>query len=184
MATKKKDDKKQTEANNIRQELADDADERKTYIRMALNDLPDADKVRKEKVLAKTREIIKDTFRGELNLKNATTIANAVQLQHIDEYMDSIEATRAPPPSQPSSSSGPTILERDAIMDTALKEMKWRLGPALKQARLRDRDIKMEDIQKWRRENYNLRSARESSTPKSPTNQRRNTKRTSSSSMT
>ena len=46
MATKKKDDKKQTEANNIRQELADDADERKTYIRMALNDLPDADKVR------------------------------------------------------------------------------------------------------------------------------------------
>ena len=46
MATKKKDnDKKQTEANNIRQELADDADERKTYIRMALNDLPDADKV-------------------------------------------------------------------------------------------------------------------------------------------
>ena len=30
MATKKKDDKKQTETNNIRQELADDADERKT----------------------------------------------------------------------------------------------------------------------------------------------------------
>ena len=52
MAKKKDDkkyDKKQTEANNIRQELADDADERKTYIRMALNDLPDADKVRKEK---------------------------------------------------------------------------------------------------------------------------------------
>ena len=78
MATKKKDDKKQTEANNIRQELADDADERKAYIRMALNDLPDADKVRNEKVLAKTREIIKDTFRGDLNLKNATTIANAI----------------------------------------------------------------------------------------------------------
>ena len=83
---------------NMRQKLEDNADQRKTYIRMALNDLPDADKVRKEKVLAKTREIIKDTFRGELNLKNATTIANAINLQHIGEYMDSIEATRAPLP--------------------------------------------------------------------------------------
>ena len=157
MATKKKDDKKQTEANNIRQELADNADERKTYIRMALNDLPDADKVLYKKVLAKTREFIKDAFRGELNLKNATTIANAVKLQHIDEYMDSIEATRAPPPLQPSSSSsGPELTERDAIMDSTLKEMKWRLGPALKQARLHDRTIKMEDIQKWRKENYNM----------------------------
>ena len=97
---------------------------------MALNDLPDADKVRKEKVLAKTREIIKDTFRGELNLKNATTIANAINLQHIGEYMDSIEAKRAPPPPP----SGPELTERDAIMDSTLKEMKWRLGPPLKQA--------------------------------------------------
>ena len=152
MATKKKDDKKQTEANNIRQELADDADERKTYIRMALNDLPDADKVRNEKVLAKTREIIKDTFRGELNLKNATTIANAINLQHIGEYMVSIEAKRAPPPPP----SGPELTERDAIMDSTLKEMKWRLGPALKVARIKDRTIKMEDIQKWRKENYNM----------------------------
>ena len=152
MATKKKEDKKQTEANNIRQELADNADERNHYIRMALNDLPDADKVRKEKTLAKTREIIKDTFRGDLNLKNATTIANAINLQHIGEYMVSIEAKRAPPPPP----SGPELTERDAIMDAALKEMKWRLGPALKQARLRDRTIKMEDIQKWRKENYNM----------------------------
>ena len=75
--------------------------------------------------------------------------------------MDSIEATRAPPPSQPSSSSAIIIrakqeLERDAIMDAALKEMKWRLGPALKRARIKDRTIKMEDIQKWRKENYNM----------------------------
>ena len=109
-------------------------------------------------MLAKTREIIKDTFRGEFNLKNATTIANAINLQHIGEYMDSIEATRAPPPSQPSSSSssGPELTERDAIMDSTLKEMKWRLGPALKRARIKDRTIKMEDIQKWRKENYNM----------------------------
>ena len=156
---KKKDDKKEDknkDVMNMRQKLANNADERKTYIRMALNDLPDADKVLYKKVLEKTREIIKDTFRGEVGAKLAGMIANGVQLQHIDEYMDSIEATRAPPPSQPSSSSKPAILERDAIMDTALKEMKWRLGPALKQARLRDREIKMEDIQKWRRENYNL----------------------------
>ena len=162
---KKKDAKtehKKEDAMNMRQKLEDNADERKTYIRMALNDLPDADKVLYNKVLGKTREIIKDTFRGEVGAKLADMIANEVQLQHIDEYMDSIKATRAPPPSQPSSSSasssssGPAILERDAIMDTALKEMKWRLGPALKQARLRDREIQMEDIQKWRRENYNL----------------------------
>ena len=121
---KKKDDKKEdknNDAKNMRQKLENNADERKTYIRMALNDLPDADKVLYKKVLGKTREIIKDTFRGEVGAKLAGMIANGVQLQHIDEYMDSIEATRAPPPSQPSSSSKPAILERDAIMDTALK---------------------------------------------------------------
>ena len=41
-------------------------------------------------------------------------------------------------------------------MDSTLKDMKWRLGPALKMARVKDRTIKMEDIQKWRRENYNM----------------------------
>ena len=41
-------------------------------------------------------------------------------------------------------------------MDAALKEEKWRLEPTLKRARLHDRSVKMEDIKKWRVENYNL----------------------------
>ena len=41
-------------------------------------------------------------------------------------------------------------------MDADLKEEKWRLEPTLKRARLHDRSVKMEDIKKWRIENYNL----------------------------
>ena len=41
-------------------------------------------------------------------------------------------------------------------MDAALKEEKCRLEPALKRARLYDRAVKMDDIKKWRIENYNL----------------------------
>jgi hypothetical protein len=41
-------------------------------------------------------------------------------------------------------------------MDAALKEEKRRLEPTLKRARLHDRSVKREDIEKWRIENYNL----------------------------
>ena len=41
-------------------------------------------------------------------------------------------------------------------MDAALKEETYKLEPALKKARLHDRSVKMEDIKKWRIENYNL----------------------------
>ena len=145
----------------MQQKLENNADERNTYIRMAFNALSDADKASNKAVLEKTREFIIDTFRGEVGAKLATNIANGVQLQHIKEYMDSIEATRATPPSQSSSSSsssssGARRLDKEAVMDAALKEEKWRLEPALKRARLHDRSVKMEDIKKWRIENYNL----------------------------
>ena len=131
---KKKDDKKEDKNNdamNMRQKLEDNADEGKTYIRMALKALSDADKASNKAVLDKTREIINDTFRGEVGAKLAGLIANGVQLQHINEYMDSIEATRATPPSQSSSSSscsssGARRLSKEAVMDAALKEEKWR----------------------------------------------------------
>ena len=58
----------------------DNADERNTYITMALDALSDADKASNKAVLDKTREIIQDTFRGEVGAKLATIIANAVQL--------------------------------------------------------------------------------------------------------
>ena len=128
---------------------------------MAVGSLCDADKASDKDILDKTREIIKNTFRGEVGAKLAANIANGVQLQRINEYKDSIQTTRATPPSQSfssssSSSSGASRLGKQAVMDAALKEEKWRLEPALKRARLHDRSVKMEDIKKWRIENYNM----------------------------
>ena len=88
---------KDKEAKVMRQQLKDSADKRNTYIKKALAALSDADKASNKAVLEKTREIIKDTFRGEVSAKLATIITNGEQLQHINEYMDSIEATRATP---------------------------------------------------------------------------------------
>ena len=47
-------------------------------------------------------------------------------------------------------------LNRQAIVDAALKEDKWILEPALKRARLYDPKVTMEDVKRWRVENYNL----------------------------
>ena len=47
--------------------------------------LSDADKASNKAVLEKTREIINDTFRGEVSKRLAAIIANGVQLQHISE---------------------------------------------------------------------------------------------------
>ena len=55
---------RKTKAMIMRQQLANNADERKTYIRMAFNALSDADKASNKAVLEKTREFIIDTFRG------------------------------------------------------------------------------------------------------------------------
>ena len=92
---------------------------------MACNALSDADKASNKAVLEKTREIIKDTFRGEVSTQLATIIANGVQLQHINEYKDSIQTTRATPHAQSSSSSssssGASRLGKEAVMDAALK---------------------------------------------------------------
>ena len=92
--------------------------------------------------------------------KFATSIANGIRLEHINEYKDTIQQARANPPSQYSSSSSssaaPIRLGRQAIIHAALKEEKWRLEPALKIARLLDQTVKMADVKKWRVENYNL----------------------------
>ena len=67
-------------------------------IKMALDARSDADKASNKAVLDKTREIIQDTFRGEVGAKLATIIANAVQLQHIKEYQERIQKARATRP--------------------------------------------------------------------------------------
>jgi hypothetical protein len=51
-------------------------------------------------------------------------------------------------------------LHQQAIIYAALKEEKWRLEPALKRARLYDPSVPMEDIKKWRVENFNLEKRR------------------------
>ena len=58
---------KKEDAMLMRKKLKNNADERKTYIKMALGALSNADKALNNKVLEKTRDIIKDTFRGEVN---------------------------------------------------------------------------------------------------------------------
>ncbi|MFM7980365.1 MAG: hypothetical protein ACKPKO_13715, partial [Candidatus Fonsibacter sp.] len=130
--------------------LKDNAHERNTYTIMALDALSASARASDKEVLDQTREIIRDTFRGEVNLKNAITIANGVRLEHIDEYRDSIRQTMAHPPSQSSlsasasassSSAGPARLGKQAIIDAALKEEKWRLTPALRRAQRDDRSV-------------------------------------------
>jgi len=97
--------KKDEDARLVRKSLEDNAHERNTYIRMALDALSASARASDKEVLDQTREIIRDAFRGEVNLKSATTIANGVRLEHINEYRNSTRQTRANPPSQSSSSA-------------------------------------------------------------------------------
>ena len=62
---------------------------------------------------------------------------------------------RNPPPPHPHH-PGQADWTRKRSCTPLLKEEKWRLEPTLKRARLHDRSVKMEDIMKWRIENYNL----------------------------
>ena len=124
----------------MRRSLEDNADERNTYIKMALNALSDADQASNTTVLDKTREILKDTFRGEVGAKLATIIANGIQLQHIKQYKDNTSSSSCSSSSASSSSEARAThaLSKQAAMDAALKEGKWRLGPAVKRAKLHD----------------------------------------------
>ena len=96
---------KENDARLMRWSLEDNTHARKTYIKMAVDSLSGADKASVKEVLDKTREIIRDTFRGEVGAKFATIIANGIRLEHISAYKDTIQQARATPPSQSSSSS-------------------------------------------------------------------------------
>ncbi|MFM7988249.1 MAG: hypothetical protein ACKPKO_53945, partial [Candidatus Fonsibacter sp.] len=63
--------------------MDDNAHERNTYIKMALDALSDADNASDKEVLNNTRDIIKGTFffRGEVSAKLAIDIANGVRLR-------------------------------------------------------------------------------------------------------
>ena len=67
--------KKEEYARLMRRSTEDNAHERKTYIKMAVDSLYGADKASDKEILDKTREIIRDTLRGEVGAKLAALIA-------------------------------------------------------------------------------------------------------------
>ena len=90
--------RKEADARLMQQRLKDNAGEHKTCSKMALDALSDADKASNKAELEKTRDIIQDTFRGEVGAKLATMIANGVQLQHINEYKERSQKSKGDPP--------------------------------------------------------------------------------------
>ena len=93
-------------------------------------------------VLAKTQQLIKDEASKLVGDRLANMLANWMSLEHIKEYKTKLKQENT--------------MRKQAVMDAALKEEKWRLEPALKRARLHNRTIKIADVKKWRVENYNL----------------------------
>ena len=134
-------EQKQT-ATDIAQGLKHSAEVRGKFIQLALDTFPDANKATIGDVLAKTQQLIRDEASKLVGDRLANMLANWMSLEHIKEYKTKLKQEHT--------------MRRQAVMDASLKEVKWRLGPALKEAQKHDRTIKMEDIQKWRRENYNL----------------------------
>ena len=129
-------------AKDIAQGLKHSAEVRGKFIQLALDTFPDAKKAPIGEVLTKTQQLIRDEASKLVGDRLANMLANWMSLEHIKEYKTKLKQENT--------------MRRQAVMDAALKEVKWRLGPALKEAQKHDRTIKMEDIQKWRRENYNL----------------------------
>ena len=72
--------KKDEDARLVRKSLEDNVHERNTYIRMALDALSASARASDKEVLDQTREIIRDTFWGEVGAKLAINIANGVRL--------------------------------------------------------------------------------------------------------
>ena len=68
--------KKEEYARLMRKSLEDNAQERKTYIKMAMDALSGTERASDKEILDKTRDIIKDTFRGDVGAKFAALIAN------------------------------------------------------------------------------------------------------------
>ena len=134
-------EQKQT-ATAISQELKHSAEVRGKFIQLALDTFPDANKATIGDVLAKAHQLIKDEASKLVGDHLANVLANWMSLERIKEYKTKLKQDIA--------------MRKQAVMDAALKEEKWRLEPALKRARLHDRTIKIADVKKWRVENYNL----------------------------
>ena len=72
----------------MRGNMDNNAEDRATYMQIALDTFSDADAASNQAILEQTWEVIQDTIRGEVGLKLATSIAAAIQLKHKKEYKD------------------------------------------------------------------------------------------------
>ena len=141
-----------------------------------MDSLPEAKKYDVEALLEKARSAIEDIAKIKVDASAAKTIANKLTVKHIIEYIIHIkqqeedneqkqeEAAQEDPPQEEEAQADPpqesrgtkARLNQQAIIDAALKEKGWRLEPALKRARLYDPTVTMEDVKRWRVENFNL----------------------------
>ena len=134
-------EQKQT-STDIAQGLKHSAEVRGKFIQLALDTFPDAKTATIGDVLAKTQQLIRDEASKLVGNHLANLLANWMSLEHIKEYKTKLKQE--------------STMRKQAVMDAAWKEEKWRLEPALKRARLHYRTIKIADVKKWRAENYNL----------------------------
>ncbi len=129
-----------------------------------MDSLPADNEYDVDALLEKTRSQVEQITKNKVGESAAKTIANALTVRHIVEYIIHIiqqeednaqqqEEARQDPPQE---SRDTARLNRQAIIDAAVKEEKWRLEPALKRAWLYDPKVTMEDVKRWHIENYNL----------------------------
>ena len=129
-----------------------------------MDGLPADKKYDVDALLEKTRSRVEQITKNRVGERAAKTIANALTVRHIVEYIIHIKQQEEDNAQQQEEARQDTPQERretarlgkQAIIDAALKEEKWRRQPALRRAQRDDRSVTMEDVKKWRIENYNL----------------------------
>ncbi len=97
-------------------------------------------------LLEKTRSEVEQITNNRVGESPAKTIANELTVRHIVEYIihikkqeeDNAQQQEEAQQDPPQASRDTARLNRQAIIDAALKEEKWRLQPALKRAKLYD----------------------------------------------
>ena len=126
------------------------------FIKLAMDSLPADKKYDVDALLEKTRSQVEQITKNKVGESAAKTIANALTVRHIVEYIihikqqeeDNAQQQEEAQQDPPQESRDTARLNRQAIIDAALKEAKWRLEPVLKRARLYDPKVTMADVKK------------------------------------
>jgi hypothetical protein len=151
--------------------LLNNTTSRFNWIKRVMDRLPEAKKYDVDALLKNARSDVERTAKNKVDASTAKTIANKLTVKHIIEYIIHIkqqeednEQKQEDPPQEEAAPADPpqeslgtkARLNKQAVIDAALKEKGWRLEPALKRARLYDPTVTMEDVKAWRVENKNL----------------------------